>query len=382
MLLKVKLNNFKSFKNLTELDFNATNYKILNDTNVYNNEILKGAIFVGGNATGKTNIILALRVLLDMLFSDKIINLGKYKCVFSEEVLLELGYEFNIEENNIKYNIFYDVKGKVLVEKLYLNDDLVLDRLGNNAQSKITESKYHTDLDNDVLLFRTIYFNTKFSNYNILKKWFEFLSNSVYLDASQRIISNSDKKIVLNKYLENEGTNEINEFFKEYKFNQQIEYSNQSIGNFVTLKLNDQSTKEIFFKRDCINEPIPYEWESLGNRNLINMLPAFFKVVKNGGMLIIDEFSSAFHNELERLLIKYFMSKSKNSQVFIVSHSTNLLSNSIFRPDQEYSVDFFANGSVVNRFSNDKPREAQNIEKMYNSGCFGGKPNYKPEYME
>ena len=340
MLLKVKLNNFKSFKNLTELDFNATNYKILNDTNVYNNEILKGAIFVGGNATGKTNIILALRVLLDMLFSDKIINLGKYKCVFSEEVLLELGYEFNIEENNIKYNIFYDVKGKVLVEKLYLNDDLVLDRIGNNAQSKITESKYHTDLDNDVLLLRTIYFNTKFSNYNILKKWFEFLSNSVYLDASQRIISNSDKKIVLNKYLENEGTNEINEFFKEYKFNQQIEYSNQSIGNFVTLKLNDQSTKEIFFKRDCINEPIPYEWESLGNRNLINMLPAFFKVVKNGGMLIIDEFSSAFHNELERLLIKYFMSKSKNSQVFIVSHSTNLLSNSIFRPDQEYSVDF------------------------------------------
>ena len=382
MLLKVKLNNFKSFKNLTELDFNATNYKILNDTNVYNNEILKGAIFVGGNATGKTNIILALRVLLDMLFSDKIINLGKYKCVFSEEVLLELGYEFNIEENNIKYNIFYDVKGKVLVEKLYLNDDLVLDRIGNNAQSKITESKYHTDLDNDVLLLRTIYFNTKFSNYNILKKWFEFLSNSVYLDASQRIISNSDKKIVLNKYLENEGTNEINEFFKEYKFNQQIEYSNQSIGNFVTLKLNDQSTKEIFFKRDCINEPIPYEWESLGNRNLINMLPAFFKVVKNGGMLIIDEFSSAFHNELERLLIKYFMSKSKNSQVFIVSHSTNLLSNSIFRPDQEYSVDFSANGSVVNRFSNDKPREAQNIEKMYNSGCFGGKPNYKPEYME
>ena len=382
MLLKVKLNNFKSFKNLTELDFNATNYKILNDTNVYNNEILKGAIFVGGNATGKTNIILALRVLLDMLFSDKIINLGKYKCIFSEEVLVELGYEFNIEESNIKYDIFYDVKEKVLVEKLYLNDDLVLDRIGNNAQSKITESKSHTDLDNDVLLLRTIYFNTKFSNYNILKKWFEFLSNSVYLDASQRIISNSDKKIVLNKYLENEGTNEINEFFKEYKFNQQIEYSNQSIGNFVTLKLNDQSTKEIFFKRDCINEPIPYEWESLGNRNLINMLPDFFKVVKNGGMLIIDEFSSAFHNELERLLIKYFMNKSKNSQVFIVSHSTNLLSNSIFRPDQEYSVDFFENGSVVNRFSNDKPREAQNIEKMYNSGCFGGKPNYKPEYME
>ena len=83
-----------------------------------------------------------------------------------------------------------------------------------------------------------------------------------------------------------------------------------------------------------------------------------------------------------KYLSKYFMKKSKNSQLFIVSHSTNLLSNSIFRPDQEYAVDFTNEGSIVNRFSNDRPREAQNIEKMYNSGCFGGKPNYKPEYME
>ncbi|MGL5694106.1 MAG: hypothetical protein ACRCXA_08515, partial [Peptostreptococcaceae bacterium] len=152
MLLKVKLNNFKSFKYLTELDFNATNYKILKDENVYNNEILKGAIFVGGNATGKTNIILSLKVLLDMLFSDKIINLGSYKCVFSQEVIVELGYEFVIDNNYIKYDIYYDVKDNVLVEKLYLNNDLVLDRIGNSAQSKITESKSHTDLDNDILL--------------------------------------------------------------------------------------------------------------------------------------------------------------------------------------------------------------------------------------
>lgn len=381
MLLKVKLNNFKSFKNLTELNFNTTNYKILKDTNVYENEILKGAIFVGGNATGKTNIILSLKVLIDMLFSDKIINLGSYRCVFKDDALIELGYEFNIEGNIIKYDIYYDVKEKVLTEKLYLNDDLVLDRIGNNANSKITESSSYTNLDNEMLLLRTIYFNTKFNDFKILKKWFEFLSNSVYLDASQRIVSNPDKKLILNKYLERTGTEEINKFFKEYKFNQQIEYSNQSSGNLITLKINDDSSKEIFFKRNGIDEPIPYEWESLGNKNLINMLPAFFKVVKNGGMLIVDEFSSAFHNELERLLIKYFMDKSKNSQIFIVSHSTNLLSNSIFRPDQEYSVDFFENGSVVNRFSNDKPREAQNIEKMYNSGCFGGKPNYKQEYM-
>lgn len=382
MLLKVRLKNFKSFKNLTTIDFNATNYKILRDTNVYNDEILKGSIFVGGNATGKTNIIIALRLLLEMLFSDQIVDIESNRCVFSNEYMIELGYDFYIENNYIKYDISYDVKERILIEKLYLNDEIILDRIGSNAKSEITQTKVYTDLDNEILMLRTIYFNTKFNDYEILKKWFEFLSNSVYLDASLRRIASNDKKLNLDKYLENNGTDEINNFFKEYEFNQKIEYANESRGNFITLKIGDDSLKEVFFKRSGIEEPIPFEWESLGNRNLVSMLPSFFKVVKNGGMLIIDEFSSAFHNELERLLIRYFMKKSKNSQLFIVSHSTNLLSNSIFRPDQEYAVDFTNEGSIVNRFSNDRPREAQNIEKMYNSGCFGGKPNYKPEYME
>ena len=164
-------------------------------------------------------------------------------------------------------------------------------------------------------MLRTIYFNTKFIDYEILKKWFEFLSNSVYLDASLRRIASNDKKLNLDKYLENNGTDEINNFFKEYEFNQKIEYANESRGNFITLKIGDDSLKEVFFKRSGIEEPIPFEWESLGNRNLVSMLPSFFKVVKNGGMLIIDEFSSAFHNELERLLIRYFMKKSEISVI-------------------------------------------------------------------
>ena len=40
------------------------------------------------------------------------------------------------------------------------------------------------------------------------------------------------------------------------------------------------------------------------------------------------------------LYTSYFMQKSKNAQMIFVSHSTNLLSNSILRPDQEYTVEF------------------------------------------
>lgn len=37
----------------------------------------------------------------------------------------------------------------------------------------------------------------------------------------------------------------------------------------------------------------------------------------------------------------------------------------------------YDNGKIGKRFSSEQPRSAQNIEKMYVSGVFGGLPEYK-----
>lgn len=375
MLIKMEIENFKSFKNKTVIDLVSTNYKILQNKNVAENGILKGAIFVGGNATGKTNIILAMKVLLDLLFREKLISLGQFKCLFSRDKVIKLSYEFNIDSNFIKYQIEYDISKTMLIEKLILNEKNILERIGESGKSDITEVDTFSDLDNNTLLLRTIYFNTKFYGSEILQKWFKYLRNSVYLDAAARVMINPNSDLEINKYLEKNGTSFINEFFLKHNFDYQVEYADKSKGKIIEIDMEGE--KSVFFRRKDIEEPIPMMMESLGNKNLLNMLPAFFHVMEEDGMIIIDEFSSAFHNELEELLIKLFMHRSKKSQIFLVSHSTNLLSNTIFRPDQEYSIDFKGReGSYVNRFSNEKPREAQNIEKMYNSGCFGGKPEY------
>ena len=74
------------------------------------------------------------------------------------------------------------------------------------------------------------------------------------------------------------------------------------------------------------------------------------------------------------------MNNSTNTQMLLVSHSTNLLSNALLRPDQVYSVEMMGGeGSVLNRFSDEQPRVAQNIEKMYLSGVFGGIPEYETD---
>lgn len=379
MLSKITMSNFRSFKNTTVVDIRATGYKILSDKNVYA-DTLKGLFFVGANASGKTNAIRALKLLLDLLFAERKIDIGAERCLFSSGKSMSLEYEFEISHQEIKYYIEYIREQRTLVEVLTVAGEVVLNRIGKNAKSEITENKVYEDIDTDMLVLREIYFNTKFRTQKVLKDWFDFLINSVYIDGyKETVFSPGNINLTIEDYLENHGVDEINNFFEKFNFNQRIEYANSSSGNFTKLRLN-LLEKVVYFKREGVGEPIPFSLESLGNQKLLRFLPAFFHSVKNGGMLIVDEFSSGLHNFLEELLIRYFMNGSKNSQLFIVSHSTNLLSNSLLRPDQIYAVDFNGDeGSLLKRFSSEQPRVAQNLEKMYTSGVFGGIPAYKDD---
>ena len=383
MLTQITLDNFKSFKNKVTIDLTKTNYTIL-PQNVADNGVLKGCIFVGANASGKSTVILGVKLLLDFLFSERNLNSGIFLCMFGDSPRYSLSYEFLIEKKTVKYSFEVDANKNMISEKLYLDDILMLERMGLSAKSYIAESdgvNYNeTDVSKDTLFLRTLYFNTKFASNPVLSAWMEYLKNSIYINMfAKTVIPYGNAKVAVARYLDACGCESINRFFDEYHFEQNIEYDHSSKGGRVHFVVGeDDSAKSIFFKRKGIEVPIPFAEESLGNQNLLRILPAFLHVIQNGGMLLIDEFSSGFHNELENLMVRYFMEKADHAQMLFVSHSTNLLSNSILRPDQEYAVEFQnENGSFVKRFSSEQPRSAQNIEKMYISGVFGGLPEYK-----
>ena len=374
MLKSYEVTNFKSFKNRTKFDLEKTNYQMLSKTNV-NGNILKGLMFVGANASGKSNAVIAVKFLLDCLFGRLDVNTEAYMCMFSGNPVMTLEYCFDIEETEIVYRIRYQRIDKKWNEELTVDGRTVFSRDGSVAVLKLYEEKVYTDVPGEVLFLRDIYFNTKFRGWEKLQKWFAYMSNSIYLDLyTGKVVQYKDVDLSLGSYLEKEGIEKINRFFKEYNFEQVVEYDKSAKGNIISVESAD---KMIFFKRKGIGEPIPYVFESLGNQTLLRLLPLFFYCIEQGGMLILDEFSSGFHNDLEELLVRYFMKKSDRAQLIYVSHSTNLLSTSILRPDQIYSVDFGKEGSEIKRFSSEKPREAQNMEKMYLAGVFRGVPRYE-----
>lgn len=390
MLKTVVIKNFKSFKNETEIELSKTNYNFLNQ-NVNKDGILKGCIFVGANASGKSNVVLSIKLLLDFLFKDRSIKLGILKSLLSAEEAFSISYTFLIDSKEVRYGFIINPLKLFIEENLYVDDKLMMQRMGTSAKSFIVNengtSYDESDVDKETLFLRTLFFNTKFTSSKTLKLWMEFLQNSVYINAFERNVvsyGKDYKDLELTSYLKGNGLSKINDFFKEYNFEQNIEYAYQSSGNNLTVMIaGGESEKNIFFKRKDVESPIPFSEESLGNQNLLRMLPTFLYVINKGGMLLIDEFSSGFHNYLESLLVRYFMEKSENSQMIFVSHSTNLISNSLLRPDQEYSVEFNGKeGSSVSRFSKEQPRLAQNIEKMYVSGVFGGLPRFEENLNE
>ena len=383
MLKKVGIKNFKSFKNQTEIDLSKTNYNFLSQ-NVNKAGILKGCIFVGPNASGKSSVVLSIKLLLDFLFKERNIKLGVLKSLLSEDESFSLTYSFVIDSQEVTYGFSINPDKPFIEESLFVDNKMMMQRMGTSAKSFIVNeqgvSYDESDVDKETLFLRTLFFNTKFTSNKTLKDWMEFLQNSVYINAFERNIvyyGKDYKDLELSSYLKGNGLSKINDFFKEFNFEQDIEYTNQGAGN-VSALAGEESEKNIFFKRKGVEALIPFTEESLGNQNLLRMLPTFLHVINKSGMLLIDEFSSGFHNCLEALLVRYFFEKAKDSQMIFVSHSTNLLSNSLLRPDQEYAVEFNGKeGSSVIRFSKEKPRLAQNIEKMYVSGVFGGLPQFE-----
>lgn len=386
MLTKVIVENFKSFKDKTIFDLGALKYQILQDTNVCNG-ILKGALLVGPNATGKSTLILAIKKLLDLLFSDNTTIDPFDFCLFCHKSNIHLEYHFLINGENIQYAFESDKKGHIVFEELLLNGNKVIERkltsgnvyLGNET-TKIMDKLFSSK----VLMLRKCYFADFFASMPTIVKLMEFLQNSVYVDASRGFVRSYNNTSHLIQNADESVLNEINSSFKTLNIGFKISKSKEDkISEVYNKKGNVQAymikadKPIIFFQRDDMKLNLPLELESLGNQTLVNLFPSVLHCSQHNSLLLIDEFSSGFHNKLEELVIKYFLLNSKSSQVIFTSHSTNLLNTRLLRPDQIYTVDFKPNdGSFIERFSDENPREAQNLEKMYLSGKFGSLPKY------
>lgn len=375
MLTKMYLTNFLSFKERTEVDLTASKYSILGNTNVYGHEILKGALFIGPNSSGKSNILKGLSFIIKLIKGEGV-AFHTYRCLFSDNPVITVEYEFVFENKKVEYVIDYNIQTNSISENLKIEDITVLRRTGNTGELRIGQNVTVDDqVDSETLFLRTASFNTgRFPQEPTLRKLMDFLQNSYIVDEY-----NWDARIgrTITKYAEEFGVEKINKYLAAFEYDFIMEYGSESEGAGLKLALGSDK-KTVFLKRKDFPFPNVLINESQGNQVFADLLPHLIRVIENAGMLIIDEFGNSLHNKLAEKIIEFFMENAKDSQIYITSHHTNLISNSVFRPDQIDLITFHnASGSKVTRISQFKPREAQNLEKMYLGGMFEGLPTYE-----
>lgn len=375
MITKMYLTNFLSFLDRTEFDFTASKYTILGEKNVFDNSILKGALFIGPNASGKSNSLKGIAFLINMIKGEDEF-FERYRCRFSKNPLVILEYEFVFSNKEVIYKVEYNAKTKNISEEITIDAIVVLKRDGTKGELRIGDSVILDEqLDNKTLFLRTASFNTgRFPQEPILRELMDYLNNSYYIDGYNRGASWGK---TITKYAEEYGVESINKYLRDFNYDFFLEYGSESTGEGARISVGSDE-KIVFFKRKSFPFPSIFYDESQGNQVFADMLPNLIKTIEKPGMFIFDEFGNSLHNKLAEKIVKYFMENSKKSQLFITSHATNLISNSVFRPDQIDLVFFNdSNGSKVTRLSKFKPREAQNLEKMYLGGMFEGLPLYE-----
>ena len=375
MLSKMYLTNFLSFKQRTEFDFTASKYSILKKTNVSTNDILKGALFIGPNASGKTNALKGLSLIVKLVKGGDI-TISIYRCNFNDNPVITVEYEFVFGDRIVNYVIEFNVNTRTIHEDLKIDNKIVLLRNGNVGELRIGKNVSTDDqLDGNTIFLRTASFNTgRFPQEPTLRRLMDYLNNSFIIDGYN---FSANVAQTITKYAADNGTTKINQYLDSFGYDCYVEYDSESVGAGMKVAVGS-GDKVVFLKRKDYPVPNIIYNESQGNQVFTNLLPNLIQVIEAPGMLIIDEFGNSLHNKLAEKVIKYFMENAGDSQLFITSQHTNLVSNSVFRPDQICLTTFQGiMGSKAVRLSQYKPREAQNLEKMYLGGMFEGLPIYE-----
>ena len=128
--------------------------------------------------------------------------------------------------------------------------------------------------------------------------------------------------------------------------------------------------------------------ESFGTNRLLGMAWHIINSLRNGTLLLIDEFDSGIHPFIIKTIISLYYKSQSNAQIIINSHNTSLLSAKdddglpLFKKDQIYVVNKNRYGESslmpITDYSNDL---RANLERYYLSGDISGVPYVDTEAL-
>jgi len=418
MLVEFSVGNFRSIKDVQTISFATSGLKSAEkhshiDTNniveVGGQSLFKTIGLYGANASGKSNMIIALSYFFEVLkreaSSESILSLLNAPFLYQEaaentesffQMIVIINkkkyrYGFTVKKNNAKRKDLneaysneiitnewlYGTKGKNMGEYFIREEKKIIKNKLLN-QDKIPTLEY----EHNLFLTHVSAFDKESICSNIRNYVKKIIPNLVH-DFEKFTKS----RLVIFSFLFNDK-NKLT--FLKLLSVFDLSYEDIILDGEEDIKTkNDLTRNEILLKKKYINSTFELEnvWlnlakhESEGTKKLIDlvgMLLILFQSPKPS-LLIIDEIDSNFHPSLLIKLIQIFNDSSinkSNCQLIFTSHDTNLMSPAIMRRDQFYFTEKREDESTrVYSLADLKGiRNDADFAKQYLAGFYGGLP--------
>jgi AAA15 family ATPase/GTPase len=380
MVLEIRLSNFFSINEEVVLDMQAANLQtkeskeLLGNTFVCNDErILKTVAIYGANASGKSNVIKAIRACVQMIFESHNYN--------ENTVFAFIPFKFGGVGKPSKFYIRFMIEGVEYEYSFTLTNTEI-----------ITEELYFYPMGRRKLVF------ARDERKGPDKK--EIYEFRTAIRRPMDVAANTSKKTLFvsrASQMDREVAKDVFRYFNERFILNYLGYNSYSIESLLNsnkdlilkvLKIADSDIIDIRSQHELgedkittfhrNNPEVPFDFyseESSGTQEFFHMMLTILNIIRGNKVLLIDEISSGLHVKLVEYILNLFH-QSESAQLIFSTHNTNLLNMKKIRKDQVYFVNKRADGSsdLYSLFDYKDFRETMDAEKAYLQGRFDAIP--------
>lgn len=371
MIREFRVKNYLSIRDKQELNFLAKGPSSELVTEVAEGVFLyKLGILYGSNASGKSNMLIALNEVFRLLILPKSdasqeIN-GYIPFVLTKDEPTEMYVSFYANEVRYDYEVKFNDK-YILSESLYYypkgSKSLFYERtfVGDNVQAEIKfgsslklflktqESIRENTLNNHSVLSvcRKAALKEDIAPFNTLHNWIMVNYHDIDGDGEKGLVeilkeaySSPKKRKFYNTMLQKADLNIIEyrpiveDRFVPNEFRERIQKEN--IPEEMKEALLKPTSDSVTFINHSTNGDfdIPIRWQSKGTQKYIRILEVLYDMITGSHVYYLDELGEDLHYDLLYYYLNVFIFNSEKSQLIITSQETTLLSQDLINENR------------------------------------------------
>lgn len=412
MLLRFGVTNHLSLRDRQELSLVASSLDdasagLIACTHVPGHRLLPAIVIYGTNASGKSNLIDAIRwtrLAIRGSHSGGEPNAPIPRLPFMLEAACKLAptqIEVDFVVNNVRYHYGFESTDEAFVaEWLYsfphdkrqvlFEREQMKFRFGRNLKGR---NQVISELTRPNSLFLSAAAQNRHEELSIVQKFFQ----SIQTDAEQSSgsfgladrLAGKDQDDRIIQFLSAAGTGIVGYQVNEQEHDERSRKMQEGFRSFLETT-SGISLKELVFPqkkrsinlahRNKSNENVylEFERESMGTQRLMVLLVSVFRALDDGTPLIVDELDASLHTHACELLFELFASKKTNpkgAQLIATTHDTNLLFSKHLRRDQVWFTEKDREGAThLYPLTEFRTRKSDNLARGYLQGRYGAIP--------